>query len=229
MSGSSDESEGVAKQAGEPAEGATLDSAAVEVSIVLPAYNEANTIEETVRTTLSTLGTFLDAGTYEVIVAEDGCEDRTPDIADRLSKELPAVRHFHSDERLGRGGALEEAFSAAHGETLVYFDTDLATDMKHLEELVETVRSGAADVATGSRWMPGKVADRPAKRGIPSKGYNGAVRLFLQTGLRDHQCGFTAGSHTATTAIHDAVEDRHWFRDTHRLCRATRAAFTVKE
>ncbi len=40
-----------------------------------------------------------------------------------------SVRHFHSDERLGRGGALERAFEAANGETLVYFDTDLATDM----------------------------------------------------------------------------------------------------
>ncbi|WP_373189694.1 flippase-like domain-containing protein [Halolamina sp.] len=229
MSGPADGSDAVAEQAGDTAEGATLDPAGVEVSVVLPAYNEENTIEETVRTTLSTLATFLKPGSYEVIVAEDGCEDRTPDIADRLSKELPGVRHFHSDERLGRGGALEEAFSAAHGETLVYFDTDLATDMKHLAELVDTVRTGEADVATGSRWMPGKVADRPAKRGVPSKGYNGTVRLFLRTGLRDHQCGFKAISREAFDAIHDDVEDRHWFWDTELLVRAQRGGFRVKE
>ncbi|NHX37131.1 MULTISPECIES: flippase-like domain-containing protein [Halolamina] len=207
----------------------TLDSNAVAVSVVLPAYNEADTIEETVRTTLDTLGAFLKPGTYEVIVAEDGCDDETPQIADRLADEIAAVRHFHSDERLGRGGALERAFDAAHGETLVYFDTDLATDMKHLETLVNKVRTGDADVATGSRWMPGNVADRPAKRGIPSKGYNGAVRLFLRTGLRDHQCGFKAISREAFEAVHDDVEDRHWFWDTELLVRAQREGFRVAE
>jgi|AntRauTorcE11898_2_1112593.scaffolds.fasta_scaffold01714_5 uncharacterized protein (TIRG00374 family) len=207
----------------------TLEPAAIGVSVVLPAYNEAATIEETVRSTLETLGAFLEPGTFEVIVAEDGCDDETPEIADRLAAENAAVRHFHSDERLGRGGALERAFDAAHGETLVYFDTDLATDMKHLEELVNTVRNGDADVATGSRWMPENVADRPAKRGIPSKGYNGAVRLFLRTGIRDHQCGFKAISREAFEAVHDDVEDRHWFWDTELLVRAQREGFRVAE
>lgn len=207
----------------------TLDRHAVAVSVVLPAYNEEATIENTVHTTLDTLGAFLKPGTFELIVAEDGCEDRTPELADRLAAENAAVRHFHSGERLGRGGALERAFEAADGETLVYFDTDLATDMKHLEELVNTVRTGDADLATGSRWMPGNVADRPAKRGIPSKGYNGAVRLFLRTGLRDHQCGFKAISREAFEAVHEHVEDRHWFWDTELLVRAQREGFRVKE
>jgi uncharacterized protein (TIRG00374 family) len=205
------------------------DADATEVSVVLPAYNEEDTIEATVRTTLSALGSFLPPGSFEVIVAEDGCGDRTPEIADRMAADLAAVRHFHSDERLGRGGALERAFDAAHGDTLVYFDTDLATDMKHLEELVNTVRTGDADVATGSRWMPGNVADRPAKRGVPSRGYNGAVRLFLRTGIRDHQCGFKAVSREAFEAIHDDVEDRHWFWDTELIVRAQREGFRVKE
>jgi hypothetical protein len=205
------------------------DRAAVEVSVVLPAYNEARTIEGTVETTLSTLGAFLPPGTFEVLVAEDGCDDRTPAIADRLAAEDPRVRHVHSDERLGRGGALERAFSAAAGDTLVYFDTDLATDMRHLEELVERVRSGAADVATGSRWMPGQVADRPAKRGVPSRVYNGLVRLVLRSPLRDHQCGFKALSRDAFERLHADVEDEHWFWDTELLVRAQRAGLEVAE
>jgi cellulose synthase/poly-beta-1,6-N-acetylglucosamine synthase-like glycosyltransferase len=84
---------------------------AVEVSVVLPAYNEERTIEETVGTTLSTLADFLPEGDFEVLVAEDGCEDATPEVADRLAAGDPRVRHFHSDERLGRGGALERAFA----------------------------------------------------------------------------------------------------------------------
>lgn len=204
-------------------------SGSAEVSVVLPAYNEEATIENTVRTTLETLSAFLPEDSFEVIVAEDGCDDRTPEIADRMAAEDDRVRHFHSDERLGRGGALEHAFREADGETLVYFDTDLATDMRHLEELVESVRSDGYDVATGSRWMAGQVADRPAKRSVPSRAYNGLTRLFLGSDLRDHQCGFKAFDRAALLDLLDEVEDQHWFWDTELLVRAQRRGYRVKE
>ncbi|MFB6083124.1 MAG: flippase-like domain-containing protein [Halorientalis sp.] len=200
-----------------------------EVSVVLPAYDEAATIEDTVAVTLETLESFLPADSFEVIVAEDGCTDRTPEIADRLASEDDRVRHVHSDERLGRGRALERAFRASEGETLVYFDTDLATDMRHLEELVERIRSGEYDVATGSRWVPGAEADRPARRGIPSRGYNRLVRLFLRSDLLDHQCGFKAFDREALLDLLDDVEDDHWFWDTEVLVRAQRAGYRVAE
>ncbi|WP_336034759.1 flippase-like domain-containing protein [Halobacterium yunchengense] len=201
----------------------------VEVTVVLPAYNEAETIETTVRTTLERLGEFLPAGSYEVVVAEDGCEDETPEIAARLAAEDDRVRHFHSDERLGRGGALNAAFRDARGDTLVYFDTDLATDLRHLEELVESVRSGEYDLATGSRWIPGQQADRPMKRGIPSRGFNLAVRGLLGSRLRDHQCGFKAFDREAFEALAEDVADEHWFWDTEMLVRAQRRGLDVKE
>ncbi|QLH82562.1 flippase-like domain-containing protein [Halosimplex pelagicum] len=201
----------------------------VEVSVVLPAYNEEATIERTVEVTLETLASFLPAGAFEVIVAEDGCDDRTPEIATRLADEDDRVRHVHSDERLGRGGALEYAFERAEGETLVYFDTDLATDMKHLEELVESVRSGEYDVATGSRWMPDNQADRPTKRAVSSLGYNTLVRLFLRSDMQDHQCGFKAISRETFDALRSEVEDEHWFWDTEVLVLAQRRGYRVRE
>ena len=199
------------------------------VSVVLPAYNEEATIEETVDVTLETLAAFLPAGSFEVIVAEDGCEDRTPEIASRLASEDDRVRHVHSDERLGRGGALEYAFERADGDTLVYFDTDLATDMRHLEELVESVRSGEYDVATGSRWMPENEADRPVRRAVSSLSYNTLVRLFLRSDLQDHQCGFKAISREAFEALRGEVEDEHWFWDTEVLVLAQRRGYRVRE
>ncbi|MDT3436159.1 flippase-like domain-containing protein [Haloarcula sp. 1CSR25-25] len=202
---------------------------AVEVSVVLPAYNEADTIERTVSTTLETLASFLPEDTYEVIVAEDGCSDRTPEIATRLANEDSRIRHVHSDDRLGRGGALEYAFERANGETLVYFDTDLATDMSHLEELVNAVRVDGYDVATGSRWLPENRADRPAKRGVPSFGYNTLVRTLLRSDLRDHQCGFKAFDRGALETLLPLVQDEHWFWDTELLVKAQRNGYRVTE
>ena len=201
----------------------------VEASVVLPAYNEEDSIEATVETTLSTLAAFLPDGSFEVIVAEDGCDDRTPEIASRMADDDDRVRHIHADERLGRGGALEYAFRRAEGETLVYFDTDLATDMRHLEELVESIRTDGYDVVTGSRWLPENRADRPAKRGVPSLGYNTLVRVFLRSDLQDHQCGFKAFDRTALLDLLDDVEDEHWFWDTELLVRAQRDGYRVKE
>jgi uncharacterized membrane protein YbhN (UPF0104 family) len=201
----------------------------VEVSVVLPAYNEEETIERTVRVTVETLASFLPDDAFEVVVAEDGCTDRTPEIAERLAAGDERVRHLHSDDRLGRGGALEFAFERAAGDTLVYFDTDMATDMRHLEELVESVRSGECDIATGSRWLPGNRAERPTERAVSSLGYNTLVRLFLRSDLQDHQCGFKAFSRAAVEELRDAVEDEHWFWDTEMLVRAQRRGLRVRE
>jgi uncharacterized protein (TIRG00374 family) len=201
----------------------------VEVSVVLPAYNEEATIEQTIQTTLDTLASFLPEGRYEVLVAEDGCDDRTPDIAARIAGEDRRVQHVHSDSRLGRGGALERAFRISSGDTLAYFDTDLATDMTHIEELVESVRSGEYDIATGSRWMPGNVADRPAKRSVPSRGFNALVKQMLGSEVRDHQCGFKAFDRMALFALLDDVGDEHWFWDTEVLVRAQQQGYRVKE
>jgi uncharacterized protein (TIRG00374 family) len=201
----------------------------VEVSVVLPAYDEADTLEDTLAATLDALAAFLPPGSYEVLVAEDGCTDRTPEIAARLADERDAVRHVHSDERLGRGGALERAFAAAAGDTLVYFDTDLATDLAHLEELVGSVRSGEYDVATGSRWLDDSDADRPARRGVPSRGYNAIVRWLLRSSIRDHQCGFKAFDRAALENLRPDVQDDHWFWDTEVLVRAQRAGYRVRE
>jgi len=201
----------------------------VEVSVVLPAYNEEEAIERTVRVTVETLASFLPDDAFEVVVAEDGCTDRTPEIAERLAAGDERVRHLHSDDRLGRGGALEFAFERAAGDTLVYFDTDMATDMRHLEELVESVRSGECDIATGSRWLPGNRAERPTERAVSSLGYNTLVRLFLRSDLQDHQCGFKAFSRAAVEELRDAVEDEHWFWDTEMLVRAQRRGLRVRE
>lgn len=201
----------------------------VEISLVCPAYNEEDNIEETVGVVQETLTDFLSSQSFEILIAEDGCDDCTPEIATRLSEENEQIRHIHSDARLGRGGALSYAFQQTRGDVLVYLDTDMATDLRHLEELVEAVRTEGYDIATGSRWLPESKADRPVKRGIPSLGYNALVRTFLRSNLQDHQCGFKAFDREALDVLLPAVQDEHWFWDTEVLVKAQRRGYRVKE
>ena len=109
----------------------------MKVSIVLPAYNEAKRPENSIKKVLSAA---KDIGyDFEIIIAEDGSTDGTDKIASELAKRYNVVRHIHSDERLGRGRALKNAFKEANGDVLVYMDVDLSTDLTHLKELVDSI------------------------------------------------------------------------------------------
>lgn len=198
----------------------------VEVSIVLPAYNEAREIEDTVERTAATLREI--SSSFEIIIAEDGSTDGTDRISGSLAKKYSFVKHLHSNERQGRGRALNRAFRSSEGEILGYIDVDLATDMKHLLELVQSIRDGY-DFATGSRMLPQSNVKRPFKRGFASQGFNFLTRLMLGSKLYDHQCGFKSFRRKALFELMDSVKDTHWFWDTELFVRAQRRGYRVKE
>ncbi|HLB70205.1 MAG TPA: dolichyl-phosphate beta-glucosyltransferase [Candidatus Methanoperedens sp.] len=197
-----------------------------EVSIVLPAYNESERIEGTVERTASALREI--APSFEIIIAEDGSSDGTDKICEALAKKYDFVVHLHSDERQGRGRALNRAFKASKGEILGYIDVDLATDMRHLGELIQFIRDGC-DFATGSRMLPESNVKRPFKRGLASKGFNFLTRSMLGSKIYDHQCGFKSFKRASLFKILDEVKDTHWFWDTEILVRAQHAGFRVME
>lgn len=198
----------------------------VQVSVVLPAYNEAARIESTVERTAAALSGI--ASSFEIIIAEDGSIDGTDRISSALAQIHDFVVHLHSDERQGRGRALKRAFRIAKGDILCYIDVDLATDMKHLKELIQYI-SNDYDFATGSRMLPESNVKRPFKRGFASKGFNFITRLMLGSKLYDHQCGFKAFKRQSLFALLDKVKDTHWFWDTELFVRAQRAGYRVKE
>jgi uncharacterized protein (TIRG00374 family) len=146
-----------------------------------------------------------------------------------MASELEYVVHIHSDERQGRGRALNRAFKAANGSILCYIDVDLATDMAHLEELIGSIRFEGYDFATGSRMMPSSDVKRSIKRSLASKGFNFVTRTILGSKLYDHQCGFKAFRRESLLELIDSVEDEHWFWDTELLVRAQKSGYRVKE
>lgn len=199
----------------------------MKVSVVLPAYNEAKRIRNTVETVMQ----YMDRTgyEYEIIIAEDGSTDGTDKVASEIASMYDNVKHLHSDTRLGRGRALVNAFRQAEGDVLVYLDVDLSTDMDHLKELIDSITVEGYDFATGSRLMKGSQTERPFKRDFASKGYNFLVRLFLGSKLHDHQCGFKAFRRSALMEVVKHVRDNHWFWDTEVLVLAQRMGYRVKE
>ncbi|MEM3050483.1 MAG: glycosyltransferase family 2 protein [Candidatus Bathyarchaeia archaeon] len=199
----------------------------LKVSVVLPAYNEAATLENTVAKVARALSEFTRS--FEIIIAEDGSTDGTDKLAAALAERFPYVKHIHREKRLGRGNALKNAFKQSSGKVLVYMDLDLATDLKHLKPLVEAISVEGYDFATGSRMLPESDVERGFTRNLASKTYNLMVRTLLGSKVRDHQCGFKSFRREPLMQLLDEVEAGHWFWDTEILVRAHCKGYRIKE
>jgi glycosyltransferase involved in cell wall biosynthesis len=196
-----------------------------EIAIILPAYNEAKRLENTVDRIIEEMnGT---AGQYEIIIAEDGSKDGTDIIAGKLHDKYSFVKHLHSAERAGRGRALNRSFASTDADIVLYCDVDLATDTKHMKQLIDAIRNGY-DVATGSRLMKDSDVKRPFNREFASRGYNNLVRVMLRSKIYDHQCGFKAfnSSRVMPMLLRRATRT---FWDTELLVRAQRKGMKIYE
>jgi glycosyltransferase involved in cell wall biosynthesis len=197
-----------------------------EVTAIIPVYNDRDSLETAIPRSIEMLGAIT--GDFEIIVAEDGSNDGSAEFVQDYATRDVRVRLLHSDNRLGRGKALSRAIRESKGSIVCYYDVDLATDMRHLPELIASIRNGAA-ISTGSRLMPSSDIVRTSGREIASRSYNFLVRLFLGSRVFDHQCGFKGFNKAYIIPLLPTIKSDHWFWDTEILVRAQRKGFQVAE
>jgi glycosyltransferase involved in cell wall biosynthesis len=198
----------------------------IEVSAVIPVYNDLPALKVAIPASIEAL--FKVTDNFEILVAEDGSTDGSAEFVRAVEQTDPRIHLLHSDQRLGRGRALNRAFTAAQGTIVCYYDVDLATDMHHLAEVIDAIREGF-DIATGSRLLPESDIVRTGGREIASRGYNLLVRTILGSKLYDHQCGFKAFNRDRLLPLLEKVNDNHWFWDTEVLVRGARAGYKIRE
>ncbi|MFZ1898203.1 glycosyltransferase [Methanoregula sp.] len=199
---------------------------APEITAIIPVFNDRSALERAIPESLKVLSTITE--NFEVIVAEDGSSDGSAEFVREYETKSSHVKLLHSDIRQGRGTALNRAIRKARGSIVCYYDVDLATDMKHLSELIDSIRKGA-DISTGSRLLPGSDIRRSEGRDIASRSYNFLVRHILGSHLFDHQCGFKAFNKAHIIPLLPSIRSNHWFWDTELLVRAQRLGYTVHE
>lgn len=200
--------------------------AGTEITAIIPVFNDRPSLEIALGSSVEALSAITPD--FEILVAEDGSTDGSTEYVREFEKLDSRVRLLHSDERQGRGRALNRAIREARGSIVCYYDVDLATDMKHLPALISAVREGS-DISTGSRLLPDSDIVRSGDREIASRGYNLLVRLILQSSLYDHQCGFKAFNRERILPILPAIQSNHWFWDTEILVRAQRRGYRISE
>jgi glycosyltransferase involved in cell wall biosynthesis len=197
-----------------------------EISILLPAYNEASQIEKCVLEVEATVSSF--SKSYEIIVSEDGSTDGTDAIVNKMAKFNPNLILLHSPTRLGKGKAIKNALSSSKGNVIVFMDVDLATNLECLPQVLRLVKENGG-MAIGSRHVEGSRVQRRVSRTLFSLTYNLFVRMLFLDGIHDHQCGFKVMSREVAEAVLSNIKSDGYFFDTEMIVRCKKLGFPVVE
>jgi glycosyltransferase involved in cell wall biosynthesis len=153
----------------------------IQVSIVMPAYNEEANIEKTVRDCLDRLE--KDGINGEVVVTNDGSRDGTLKILERMKDEFDRFHFVDLEKNLGYGGAMKKAIDASTGEYVVTNDSDGQFDMGDLPALLHKIQEGY-DCVSGYRAKKKDTLPRV----IGNWGFNLLVRMLCGIRFTDSQC-----------------------------------------
>jgi dolichyl-phosphate beta-glucosyltransferase len=166
------------------ASGTDYSSGVLELSVIIPAYNEAARLPGT----LAAVQRFVegDGLAAEIIVVDDGSADDTVSVATQAGATV--VRESHR----GKAAALRAGVRAAAGEYVLLMDADLATPMEEWRKCAQRLAAGA-DVVIGSRELPESIRiGEPWYRHVMGRVFNRLVWLLVMRGIDDTQCGFKA-------------------------------------
>ena len=162
-------------------------------SAVIPCYNEAGRIGETLRLTLNYLAD--NAADSELIVVNDGSTDTTAAIAHAaLARSKVAARMLENFPNRGKGVAVRTGLLAAQKPIGIFFDADLSTPLTEIPKLIDPIASGGVDLAFGSRALDRSLIGvrQPWRREQGGRVFNLLVRLSTGLPFWDTQCGFKA-------------------------------------
>jgi len=155
----------------------------MDLSLVIPLYNEAESLPE--------LKAWIDASlkdfSYEIIFVDDGSTDGSWEVIQQMAG--PGVRGIRFRRNYGKSAALYEGFAAAQGDIVVTMDADLQDSPEEVPEMVRMIREEGYDLVSG--WKQHR-KDNALTKNLPSKLYNWTARKVTGIKLHDMNCGLKA-------------------------------------
>lgn len=154
------------------------------ISVVLPAFNEENTLECLVQNIID----FFDSTPYkcEIIIVNDGSTDRTGEIAHQLSAAHQNVSVIHHADNKGYGKALKDGLHAGQYDYLFFTDADSQFKIHSLEAFLPFMKSGEVDMVIGYRINR---KDTPLRK-LCARSFNSLVQMLFSLDCKDINCAF---------------------------------------
>jgi len=175
------------------------------LSVVIPAYNEAARIGDTVSGVVSYLADRWKR--WELLVVDDGSEDATAEVVRRLFPEEKRIRVIVNSANTGKGYAVRTGMLAAAGELILFSDADLSAPIEELEKLFLSLGEGC-DISIGSRALRRELimVRQSAARELAGLAFNVALRYITGLTFRDTQCGFKLFRREAARRVFSAQQ-----------------------
>jgi len=197
------------------------------VSIVVPAYNEAQRIGESIKK----IDAFVRASplSFELIVVDDGSRD---DTAATVSKsQTKGLRLVRNEQNHGKGYTVRQGVLAASGEYVLFTDADLSAPIEELNKLLAVALKDGADVVIGSRAVDRTFIEKHQSRFRELGGiiFNKMVRLLLGLKLHDTQCGFKLFHRQKSRRIFELQTTQGFGFDAELLFLAARNGLKIRE
>ena len=191
------------------------DEPSVDISVVIPLYNE----EESVEPLYAQLTAALEAlgRSYEIIIVDDGSKDRSFDILRTLHASDPRLRVIRFRRNFGQTPAFAAGFSASRGEIVITLDADLQNDPADIPKLVEVMDQGY-DVVSGWRL---KRQDALVSRKVPSRIANWLIGRVTGVRLHDYGCSLKAYRR-------DVVKNVQLYGELHRFIPAVASGYGIR-
>jgi len=158
----------------------------MDLSIIIPLYNEAESLAELHQWIESVAK--AEGYEYEILFIDDGSSDGSWEIIEELTARSPAVRGIRFRRNYGKAAALNTGFEAATGRVVITMDADLQDSPDEIPELYNMITRQGYDLVSG--WK--KKRHDPITKTIPTRLYNWATRRVTRLRLHDFNCGLKA-------------------------------------
>lgn len=200
----------------------------VYLSLIIPAFNEAERIGKSLEGILA----FLRAQDYqaEVIIVDDGSEDQTPEvIQERFGTNSGVVVH-RQPRNLGKGEAVKQGMLLGKGRYLVFSDADLSVPIEMLSDFLACLEK-ESDIAIGTRQRAGALIEvhQPLHRELMGKIYTRLSNWILRLNISDFTCGFKGFHRDAAKELFSRQRLKRWSFDAEILYLARLKSYRVTE
>lgn len=201
----------------------------MKILIVLPSYNEAKILDANITQLVNFCRANLSSHIFKIVISDNNSQDNTKEVAAVLQAKYPEVDYLFVPEQ-GKGNAISAPWLKWQNdfEIFIFMDADLATDLKDLPLLISGIQAGN-DLVIGSRNLPQSQVRRTLFRQFFSFGYRLALKILLNTRVKDMPCGFKAVNQRVIKQIVPQIQEQTWFWDSELVYLAEKRGYKIKE